>query len=110
MATRCATAISGCAAYESYRMNNVILAVIGFVAMGLFIGFAQKRQKAEHIRLQGLLPSPGQVPTDEDVKRLAQAGEKITAIKIYRQIHGGGLKEAKDAVEKMAIGQGGSTG
>jgi ribosomal protein L7/L12 len=91
-------------------MENVILAVTGFVAVGLFIAFAQKRQKAEHIRLQGLLPSPGQIPTDGDVKRLAQAGEKITAIKIYRQIHGGGLKEAKDAVDKLAGGQGGSTG
>ena len=76
--------------------------------LGLFIAFAQKRQKAEHIRLQGLLPSPGQVPTDEDVKRLAEAGEKISAIKIYRQIHGGGLKEAKEAVENLAKGPSGS--
>jgi len=91
-------------------MKNAIIAALGFVAMGLFIAFAQKRQKAEHIRLQGMLPSPGQVPTDEDVKRLAQAGEKITAIKMYRQIHGGGLKEAKDAVEKLADCQGGSMG
>jgi len=91
-------------------MNDVILAVTGFVAVGLFIAFAQKRQKAEHIRLQGLLPSPGQVPTDEDVKRLAQAGEKIAAIKIYRRIHSGGLKEAKDAVEKMAGPGEGSSG
>ena len=88
-------------------MSNVILAVTGFVAMGLFISFAQRRQKAEQIRLQGLLPGPGQVPTDEDVKRLAEAGEKITAIKLYRQIHRGGLKEAKEAVEKLAGGQSG---
>ena len=85
-----------------------MIAVAGFVAMGLFIALAQKRQKAENIRLQGLLPSPGQVPTDEDVKRLAEAGEKISAIKIYRQIHGGGLKEAKEAVENLAKGPSGS--
>ncbi len=91
-------------------MKNALIAAIGFVVVGLFIAFTQKRQKAEHIRLQGLLPNPGQVPTDEDVKRLAQAGEKIMAIKIYRKIHGGGLKEAKDAVEKLASGQGRSTG
>jgi len=84
-----------------------MVAVTGFVAMGLFIAFAQKRQKAEHVRLRGLLPSPGQVPTDEDVRRLAQAGEKIAAIKLYRQIHHGGLKEAKEAVEKLAGGQSG---
>jgi ribosomal protein L7/L12 len=75
-------------------MKNAIIAVIGFVALGLLIAFAQRRQRDERARLQGLLPPQGQVPTDEDVKRLAQAGEKITAIKLYRQIHGGGLKEA----------------
>jgi ribosomal protein L7/L12 len=91
-------------------MKNVLVAIIGFVALGLFIAFAQKRQRDERARMQGLLPAPGQIVTDDDVKRLAQAGEKITAIKFYRRIHGGGLKEAKDAVEAMASGQGGLRG
>jgi ribosomal L7/L12-like protein len=30
---------------------------------------------------------------------LLQAGQKIAAIKAYRELHGVGLKEAKDAVE-----------
>jgi ribosomal protein L7/L12 len=85
-------------------MKNVMIAAIGFVAMGLFIAFAQKRQRDERARLQDLMRHPGQVPTDEDVKRLAQAGEKINAIELYRQIHGGSLKEAKDAVDRMVIG------
>lgn len=38
------------------------------------------------------------------VKALLQAGNKIEAIKVYRQLTGMGLKEAKDAVEAMAAG------
>jgi ribosomal protein L7/L12 len=90
-------------------MKKALVAIIVFVALGLFIAFVQKRHREERDRVQGLLPSSGQVPTDDDVKRLAGAGEKITAIKLYRRIHGVGLKEAKDAVDKMAGGPPGPT-
>jgi len=46
-------------------------------------------------------PSP-RTHTDEEVKRLASLGEMISAIKLYRQIHHVGLKQAKDAVEALA--------
>ena len=36
-----------------------------------------------------------------EAKRLAAAGGNIEAIKLYRQIQGVGLKEAKDKVEKL---------
>ena len=39
--------------------------------------------------------------TDEDIRTLAQQGKKIQAIKWYRALHGVGLKEAKEAVERM---------
>ncbi len=39
-----------------------------------------------------------------DVIDLVRAGQKIEAIKLYREIFGVGLKEAKDAVEAMAPG------
>jgi hypothetical protein len=41
-------------------------------------------------------------PTEEDVKRLAKAGEMVLAIKMYREIHNVGVKCAKEAVEKLA--------
>jgi len=41
-----------------------------------------------------------------DVMELAHAGRKIEAIKLYREIYGVGLKEAKDAVEAMGTGAG----
>lgn len=41
-------------------------------------------------------------PTEERVDELLRAGRKIEAIKEYRLLHGVGLKEAKDAVERRA--------
>ena len=45
--------------------------------------------------------NPPEGTTDDDIRNLALQGQKIKAIKWYRTIHGVGLKEAKDAVEKM---------
>jgi len=39
-----------------------------------------------------------------EVAQLAHAGNKIAAIKLYRETFGCGLKEAKDAVEQIAAG------
>jgi len=39
--------------------------------------------------------------TNEDILKLAQQGQKIQAIKWYRELHDVGLKDAKDAVERM---------
>ena len=52
---------------------------------------------------------PGQGPTPAwpdaataEIQRLVQAGNKIAAIKVYRQQYRVGLKEAKDAVDRMS--------
>jgi len=42
-------------------------------------------------------------PTDADVVEALKRGEKIKAIKYYREIHGVGLKQAKETVEAMKI-------
>jgi ribosomal protein L7/L12 len=42
-------------------------------------------------------------PDMDDVRYLLSEGRKIEAIKVYRQRTGAGLKEAKDAVERMAL-------
>lgn len=39
----------------------------------------------------------------EEVRRLAEAGKKIQAIKLYRELTGSGLRDAKEAVD--AIGR-----
>ncbi len=51
-------------------------------------------------RESGLHPPTG-AGTDEDVWRLAESGEKIAAIKLYREIHGVDLKTAKESVEAL---------
>ena len=68
----------------------------------------QKRVLDLEIRLQkvqdhiGFVADANPAITD-DVKVLARTpGSKIAAIKLYRQQTGAGLKEAKDAVERMA--------
>lgn len=45
--------------------------------------------------------SPAHDPQMDEVRRLAQSGQKIPAIKRYRELTGLGLKDAKEAVEAM---------
>ena len=59
------------------------------------------RQEIQRARDAGLWPSLGEMPTPDHVRRLAQAGEMILAIKLYRQIHPVSLRDAKAIVEKM---------
>ncbi|MER5536360.1 ribosomal protein L7/L12 [Streptomyces mirabilis] len=40
-------------------------------------------------------------PELEQVVALARDGRKIQAIKVYREVTGAGLKEAKDAVDRL---------
>jgi outer membrane protein assembly factor BamB len=41
-----------------------------------------------------------------EIQHLIQSGNKIQAIKVFRETFGSGLKEAKDAVERMEMGEG----
>lgn len=40
-------------------------------------------------------------PREAEIRQLMVEGKKIPAIKLYREIHQCGLKEAKEAVEAM---------
>ena len=40
---------------------------------------------------------------EEEIMHLVEQGRKIQAIKLYRQLHGVGLKEAKQSIEEMII-------
>ena len=80
----------------------VVLIVVSIGVIVAALSALSSRQQIARAREQGLWPAMGQIPSDEDVKRLAKAGEKILAIKLCRQIHGMGLAEAKAAVEILA--------
>ena len=48
---------------------------------------------------------PGIPLTEEQLRELIEQGNKIAAIKLYREMTGLGLKEAKDAVEAIERGE-----
>lgn len=75
--------------------------------MGLFGSFdieSAARLRRIEKKLDLILDSLGlkieETPMN-DILELALNGRKIEAIKRYREVHGVGLKEAKDAVEAM---------
>lgn len=49
--------------------------------------------------------SPGRESNVAEIQRLIRSGQKIQAIKVFRETFGVGLKEAKDAVEAMERGK-----
>lgn len=54
---------------------------------------------------RGAVPLQDQLGKLAEIGRLIRGGNKIGAIKLYRETFGVGLKEAKDAVERLASGQ-----
>jgi hypothetical protein len=62
----------------------------------------RQRHQLRRARHAGLYPPPGR-GSDADVAALAARGEKLLAIRLYRELHGGGLKEARVAVEALAL-------
>jgi ribosomal protein L7/L12 len=72
-----------------------IVIIIGFVAVLVVAGIAWQ--------LAGLGERSEPPPnlSDGDIQKIARQGQMIEAIKQYRALHGVGLKDAKDAVEKM---------
>ncbi len=99
---------------DIWHWGLVILVVVAFVeslSRGKATERLQKRVLDLEVRLHKIQehlgfvadPSP---PVTDDVKVLARTpGSKIAAIKLYRQQTGAGLKDAKDAVERMMEGQ-----
>jgi ribosomal protein L7/L12/DNA-directed RNA polymerase subunit RPC12/RpoP len=47
---------------------------------------------------------PDQITRLAEIGRLARQGQKIEAIKLYREVFDTGLKEAKDAIDQLAAG------
>jgi ribosomal protein L7/L12 len=83
-----------------------IAIVLGVFLVLLIFGCWSSRSRVRRARAQGLYPSNPSTATTEDLRRLAEAGQKILAIKLYRQIHRVGLKEAKETVEALLKGKG----
>lgn len=77
-----------------------ILAVIAFLFAVIFISGRQWRLRRRRVEQSGLYPPPGR-GSDEDVERLLRAGEKLLAIRLYREVHGTDLKTSRLKVQEM---------
>ena len=91
--------------------------LLGFILIGLvcfIVGFVAGRRSALRAGPMIMQPSPLHMSRPmgapqgatlagemEDVRACIRGGNKIQAIKIYRERTGLGLKESKDAVEAM---------
>lgn len=85
-------------------MRNILIVVgvvVAVVVLSWITSVLRGRQQDQMDNAQGFRPTPDPNSGPDDILRLALAGNKIEAIKLYREIHGVGLKEAKDAVEKL---------
>jgi len=83
--------------------SKATIALIAFAAIAVFLilaAVAASKSRVGALRARGIYPEEGK-ETDDHVLRLLRAGEKIMAIRCYRELHHVGLKEAKDAVELL---------
>lgn len=78
-----------------------LAAILGSVAAVALLLDRANRRLLRRARRTGLYPAPGQ-GSDEDVERLLRQGEKVLAIRLYRELHATDLKTAKGAVEAVA--------
>lgn len=75
-------------------MIRLLLIVGAVLALGLLFKRVAEGGSAADLRA---------VPqTDDGVRDLIRMGRKVSAIKLYRELHAVGLKEAKEAVDAMA--------
>jgi ribosomal protein L7/L12 len=72
------------------------------------VGLKDAKDAIEAIALGRPLPDPSTLDEDSNRKlvELLLAGQKIKAIKLYRERTGAGLKTAKEAVERLAADRG----
>lgn len=76
---------------------GIVIVAVMILLWGWASLWGSRKLKA---RRSGLLPPKG-CGSDADVERLVRQGERLLAIHLYREIHGGGLKQARLAVDAM---------
>jgi ribosomal protein L7/L12 len=82
-------------------MNPYLIALVAVVVVFVII-FLLVSLREWFAKQTGVLPRAG-TATMADVERLKLAGQKIWAIRCYREVHKCGLAEAKRAVESMPM-------
>jgi ribosomal protein L7/L12 len=80
--------------------DAVLLAVVWL--FGAVSGWILRSRVVEPAGLVRHLPPSSPDELDARLRQLLGDGRKIDAIKLYREFHGVGLKEAKQAIDAMA--------
>jgi serine/threonine protein kinase len=75
---------------------SISLAILLVAAIEIY-----SRQKIQILRERGLWPQLGESPSIDHAKRLALAGERKPAIKLYKQIRAVSSQVAKEEIEKL---------
>lgn len=77
---------------------------IGFAIWDARLGNASQKARIEDqmdaMRYRGQYPPLGK-GTDDDVKRLEASGQKVFAVRLYLELNGGSLRDAKRAVDAL---------
>ncbi len=82
-------------------LMTILYIFLGLAALALLVqGTVMLRVSA--LRHAGIYPAPGQA-TMSDVERLKRAGQRVWAIRCYREIHHCGLTEAKKAIDDLHV-------
>lgn len=76
--------------------------VTGLFCLGAVLNLRVRRRKQRAVASH-LYPPPGR-GSDDDVLRLLQQGERLLAIKLYRELHGTDLKSSRIAVDELGKG------
>jgi hypothetical protein len=94
-----ATAPLGVAARFGLPVWPLAVIVAAVAALALLLDRAS-RVRVQRARQAGLYPEEGQ-GDDSDVEKLLSQGEKLLAIRLYRELHGTDLKTARCRVETL---------
>lgn len=81
------------------RAMEIVLAIGAAVAVLLLLRVLATR--GERIDYRNAFSSASEL-TEDSIRGLLLGGRKIEAIKAYRRLHGVDLKDAKQAVERLA--------
>ena len=90
-------------------MQNTELAIGVAFAVGLVIGWLVRGGQRSRLSDDSPRATPANKIThaaaaqDAEVLRLVRGGNKIDAIKRYRELTGSGLKESKDAMDALDV-------
>ncbi|MCD9876847.1 ribosomal protein L7/L12 [Streptomyces guryensis] len=82
----------------------ILLLVFGIASIENRMSRADRRAARIERKLDLILGHLGlteQEPWSDEVNTLVRDGKKIQAIKVYREATGAGLREAKEAVDKL---------